>query len=142
MSGKTLSTGTLSLRFMQNANRAKQLKEVELDRAEVIDAGKWEIGQDVKDAWGTTSSSPLLCVTVVRYRCSNRLTDKIQILRRQAVQHESSYLPFLFSEPTQESSVSTESVNTTLPKGRRVFNKKGEEIEEVLTQVLFFRVTH
>lgn len=57
MSGKTLSTGTLSLRFMQNANRAKHLKEFELDRAEVVDAGKWEIGQDIRDTWGPIPNS-------------------------------------------------------------------------------------
>ncbi len=49
---KTLSNGTLGLRFMQNAQRAKQLKEVEFQRAEVADEGKWEISQAVKNAWG------------------------------------------------------------------------------------------
>ena len=52
MSSKSISTGTLSLRFMQNAHRAKQLKEVELDRAEVKDDGMWEVSQAVRDAWG------------------------------------------------------------------------------------------
>ena len=37
---------------MQNAHRAKQLKEVELDRAEVKDDGMWEVSQAVRDAWG------------------------------------------------------------------------------------------
>lgn len=36
---------------MQNAQRAKQLKEVELDRAEVQDDGKWEVSQAVRDSW-------------------------------------------------------------------------------------------
>lgn len=49
---KTLSNGTLGLRFMQNAQRAKQLKEVEHQRAEVADEGKWEISRAVQDAWG------------------------------------------------------------------------------------------
>lgn len=52
MSSKSISTGTLSLRFMQNAHRAKQLKEVEPDRAEVKDDGMWEVSQAVRDAWG------------------------------------------------------------------------------------------
>jgi len=52
MSTKSLSTSTLSLRFMQNAHRAKQMKEVELDRAEVKDDGKWEVSQVVRDSWG------------------------------------------------------------------------------------------
>lgn len=51
---KTLSNGVLSLRFMQNAQRAKQLKEVELQRAEVVDEGKWEVSQAVREAWGLT----------------------------------------------------------------------------------------
>lgn len=38
---------------MQNAHRAKQLKEVELDRAEVKDDGKWEISEVVRRSWGT-----------------------------------------------------------------------------------------
>jgi len=42
---------------MQSANRAKQLKEVELDRAKVHDDGKWGIDQAVKDAWGPSSSA-------------------------------------------------------------------------------------
>lgn len=52
MSSKSLSTSTLSLRFMQNAHRAKQLKEVELDRAEVKDDEKWEVSQAVRESWG------------------------------------------------------------------------------------------
>jgi hypothetical protein len=51
---KTLSNGVLSLRFMQNAQRAKQLKETELQRAEVADEGKWEVSQAVRAAWGLT----------------------------------------------------------------------------------------
>ena len=57
MSGKTLSNGTLSLRFMQNASRVKQMKEVELERAELADDGRWEVNQAVKDSWGLSSST-------------------------------------------------------------------------------------
>lgn len=57
MTSKTLSTGTLSLKFMQNAHRRKQLEEVELDRAEVKDDGKWEVSQAVKDAWGLANNT-------------------------------------------------------------------------------------
>ncbi|KAJ3510577.1 hypothetical protein NLJ89_g4595 [Agrocybe chaxingu] len=60
---KTISKGTLNLKFMQNAQRAKQLQEVELDRAEVQDDGKWEVSQAVRDAWGlgkdTVSHEPV-----------------------------------------------------------------------------------
>jgi hypothetical protein len=59
---KTLSTGTLSLRFMQNASRAKQLKEVELEKAAVKDDAEWEIAnaKEVRESWrlsGTTAAT-------------------------------------------------------------------------------------
>lgn len=57
MASKSLSTSTLSLRFMQNAHRAKQLKEVELDRAEVKDDEKWEVSQAVRDSWGVSAKA-------------------------------------------------------------------------------------
>jgi len=49
---KSLSNGTLSLRFMQNALLRQNLQEIELKRAEIKDEGKWEVAQDIKDAWG------------------------------------------------------------------------------------------
>jgi hypothetical protein len=57
MSGKTLSTGTLSLRFMQNAHRAKQLAEVEAEQAKITDEAEWEVTKEVKDAWEIGSGS-------------------------------------------------------------------------------------
>ena len=57
MTTKSLSTSTLSLRFMQNAQRAKQMKEVELDRAEVKDDGEWEVSQVVRDSWGLSKDT-------------------------------------------------------------------------------------
>ena len=47
---------------MQNAQRAKQLKEVELDRAEVKDDGMWGVSQAVRDAWGLPRDSDSLLV--------------------------------------------------------------------------------
>jgi hypothetical protein len=58
MSRKTLSNGTLSLRFMQNAHRAKNLAEVEAERATVKDDGQWEVSQEVKQAWGLLNDVP------------------------------------------------------------------------------------
>ena len=55
MSGKTLSTSTLSLRFMQNAQRAKLMKEVEPEKAQVHDDAQWDVGQEVREAWGLVS---------------------------------------------------------------------------------------
>ena len=57
MARKTISTGTLGLRFMQNARRAKQLEEVELERAQVKDDAQWEVAQEVRDAWGLAAGS-------------------------------------------------------------------------------------
>ena len=57
MSGKTLSTGTLSLRFMQNAHRAKQLAEVEAEQAQVKDEAEWEVAKEVREAWGIGAGS-------------------------------------------------------------------------------------
>ena len=68
MSSKSISTGTLSLRFMQNAHRAKQLKEVELDRAEVKDDGMWEVSKAVRDAWALPRDSDSTLVLIFQYR--------------------------------------------------------------------------
>ena len=57
MPPKGISTGTLNLRFMQNALRAKQEAEVELERAKIKDEAEWEVSQEVKDAWGIGSSA-------------------------------------------------------------------------------------
>lgn len=62
MSGKSISNGTLSLRFMQNAahRKAKQLGEVEAEQAKVKDDGQWEVTKEVREAWGigTSGSQP------------------------------------------------------------------------------------
>lgn len=55
--GKGLSTGTLSLKFMQNAHRAKQLAQIELEQAEVKDEAEWEVSKAVREAWGPASES-------------------------------------------------------------------------------------
>ncbi|KAG6833414.1 hypothetical protein H0H87_007399 [Tephrocybe sp. NHM501043] len=101
---KTISNGTLGLRFMQNALRAKQLKEVEAERAPVKDDAEWEVDRKVRDAWGPSSSS-----------------------NSQTIAYETSYLPFLFSPEASNSSSET---GIQKPKGRRVFNKHGVEETE------------
>jgi len=55
MSSKTLSNGTLSLRFMRNAHHAKNLAEVEAEKAVVKDDGEWEVSKEVRQAWGLLS---------------------------------------------------------------------------------------
>ncbi|KAF9068718.1 hypothetical protein BDP27DRAFT_1326836, partial [Rhodocollybia butyracea] len=99
MSGKTLSTGTLSLRFMQNAQRAKQIKEVELEKAHVEDDGQWEIAKEIRESWGSPAEND------------------------NTVSYEQSYLPFLFPSVSGSVQASTD----TIPKGRRVF-KRGKEV--------------
>ncbi|KAJ4467366.1 hypothetical protein C8J55DRAFT_565230 [Lentinula edodes] len=79
MSAKQLSSGTLSLKFMQNAQRAKQLKEVVLEKAHVEDDGQWEIAKEIRESWGSAESDD----TVV---------------------YESSYLPFIFPSTPSSSS--------------------------------------
>ncbi|KJA24917.1 hypothetical protein HYPSUDRAFT_65225 [Hypholoma sublateritium FD-334 SS-4] len=113
MTSKTLSTSTLSLRFMQNAHRAKQLKEVELDRAEVKDDEKWEVSQAVRDSWGVSA--------------------KVQSGPTEV--HEASYLPFLFSESAHLVNESGEKDIPIIKKatGRRAFNKTGEVVSATST---------
>ncbi|KAJ7123693.1 hypothetical protein C8R44DRAFT_670266 [Mycena epipterygia] len=76
---KTLSTSTLSLKFMQNAHRARNLTTVELAQAAVKDDGEWEVAQVVRDAWGPASAAAV---------------------------HEASYLPFLFGADKDDAGTS------------------------------------
>lgn len=109
---KTLSMGTLNLRFMQNARRAQQLSglDVELEKAHIKDEAEWEVAPDIRKAWGLGPNSD-----------SN---DDL---------YERSYMPFLFpsvSETHEEengTSSSSSSMALGRPKGRRKFNKNGEE---------------
>ncbi|KAK1220431.1 hypothetical protein PQX77_016812 [Marasmius sp. AFHP31] len=109
--GKTLSTGTLSLRFMQNARNRQQ--EVQLEKAHVEDDGQWEISKEVRDSWGVNAQ------------------------QNQLISHETSYLPFLFPSTVSGHETSAAASNTisstpddspTVYKRRRVFNK-GKEVE-------------
>ena len=54
---RALSNGTLSLRFMQNALRAKQQGLSDLERAKVKDEAEWEVSKEIREAWGLASSS-------------------------------------------------------------------------------------
>ncbi|KAJ3980523.1 hypothetical protein F5890DRAFT_688879 [Lentinula detonsa] len=96
MSGKQLSSGTLSLKFMQNAQRAKQLAEVELEKAHIEDDGQWEIAKEIRESWGPAESD-------------------------DTVSYESSYLPFLFPSIPTSSGTSDD-----VPKGRRIFKRGKE----------------
>ncbi|KAG1724610.1 hypothetical protein EDB19DRAFT_1644491 [Suillus lakei] len=104
---KTLSTGTLNLRFMQNARRAQQLSGVELEKAHVKDEAEWEVAPDIRKAWGLADGNDDL--------------------------YERSYMPFLFPSVSEtpageESGASASSLGGIKPLGRRKFNKNGEEV--------------
>ncbi|KAK6993096.1 hypothetical protein R3P38DRAFT_3077395 [Favolaschia claudopus] len=99
MTTKTLSTSTLSLKFMQNAHRAKNLAEVQLDKADVKDDGEWEVAKEIRDAWGAETT--------------------------QSVSYEASYIPFLFTSKEGESDA--DAATSTSLKGRRTF-RRGREV--------------
>ncbi|KAH7924197.1 hypothetical protein BV22DRAFT_1013858 [Leucogyrophana mollusca] len=104
---KTLSTGTMNLRFMQNARRAQQLAQVEVEKAHVKDDAEWEVAKDIREAWGLGSGSN---------------TDT------QNVTYETSYLPFLFPSLPEPPAGNEAGSSDSRPRGRRTFNKRGEEI--------------
>ncbi|KZP33210.1 hypothetical protein FIBSPDRAFT_374985 [Athelia psychrophila] len=106
---KALSTSTLSLKFMQNAHRAKQLAQVELEQAKVKDEAEWEVAKEVREGWGGASGSG----------------------SGKSVVYEASYMPFLFDRDGDVANDDDEA--DVKPKGRRTFGKHGQEVEEVTT---------
>ncbi|CDO68753.1 hypothetical protein BN946_scf184989.g19 [Trametes cinnabarina] len=110
MAGKTLSNGTMSLRFMQNAQRAKLQAQVELEQAKIKDDAEWSVSQEVRDAWGIGRSG----------QSASSSNDVV---------HEASYVPFIFQSDVGKTS-SAEPYEGDIPKvrGRRTFNAKGEEV--------------
>jgi hypothetical protein len=50
---KLLSSGTLNLRFMQNARRAQQFPRAEPEQAHVKDDAEWEVSPEIREAWGS-----------------------------------------------------------------------------------------
>lgn len=107
-SEKKVSKSTLGLRFMQNALRAKQL---ELEQVKVTDEAEWEIDPKIRETWG----------------------GQPEHISQTSVTSEPSYLPFLFpslqnrEDSTQdESGASSFDIHPT--RGRRKFNKNGEEV--------------
>ncbi|KAF8841675.1 hypothetical protein BDN67DRAFT_901031 [Paxillus ammoniavirescens] len=110
---KTLSSGTLNLKFMQNARRTQQLLQVEPEQAYVKDDAEWEVSAETREAWGLSA-----------YRGE----------KAGSVTYETSYLPFLFPSlhdthvAAEASSLSPP--NAMRPRGRRAFNKRGEEITQ------------
>lgn len=130
MAGKTLSNGTLSLRFMQNAQRAKQEQAVELQQAKVKDEAEWEVSEEIREAWGISSvpGQPTMYDVHPFYLQALSMT-----ITRHSVTYESSYIPFLFpslhqsGQSSDNESVPVASTSAVRINGRRSF-KKGEEI--------------
>lgn len=54
---KSLSNGTLSLRFMQNAQRAKDNSEVKPNQATIADDAEWHVPQNVWNAWTSAGAA-------------------------------------------------------------------------------------
>ncbi|OSD00046.1 hypothetical protein PYCCODRAFT_1453506 [Trametes coccinea BRFM310] len=110
MAGKTLSNGTMSLRFMQNAQRAKLQAQVELEQAKIKDDAEWSVSQEVRDAWGIGQSG----------QSPGSSNDVV---------HEASYVPFIFqSDVAEPSSSGSQEGDRPRVRGRRTFNAKGEEV--------------
>lgn len=59
MPPKTLSNGTLALKFMQKAalkSQSGNAPVVELHQAKVVDEAEWDVGKEVRQAWGLAPS--------------------------------------------------------------------------------------
>lgn len=69
MSAKNISNSTLSLRFMQNAQRAKLQAQVEAEQSKIKDDAEWSVSQEVREAWGIGSSSA--STSEVQSKCVN-----------------------------------------------------------------------
>jgi hypothetical protein len=67
MATKALSNGTLSLRFMQNAQRAKQQTQVQVEQAKIIDDAEWHVSKEVQDLWGAASGPSQSSVKANRF---------------------------------------------------------------------------
>ncbi len=126
---KALSNGTLSLRFMQNAQRAKQQAHVEAEQAQVKDEAEWEVPQEIKDAWGVNSSS-----VAGHVRCRKLSVVDVSLnhlVSSSVVSYEASYVPFLFplsSDGPGEVPSRTEPPIPRRLNGRRTFNGDGKEV--------------
>ncbi|KAI0369315.1 hypothetical protein BV20DRAFT_997194 [Pilatotrama ljubarskyi] len=116
MTEKTLSKGTLSLRFMQNAQRAKLQAQVELEQAKIKDDAEWSVSQEVRDAWGIGHSASASWITFASVGGSNDVV------------HEASYVPFIFQSDAGEASSSSYQEERPKLRGRRTFNARGEEV--------------
>ncbi|TFY65302.1 hypothetical protein EVG20_g5642 [Dentipellis fragilis] len=108
-----ISSTTLNLRFMQNAQRVaatpNTASTAAAEKAQAKDESQWEVSAELKEAWGIGS----------------RARDSSE----PAVTHESSYLPFLWSANDTTDGLPAAATGVNLPiKGRRTWDKRGREI--------------
>jgi hypothetical protein len=54
---KTLSNGTLGLRFMQNAQRSKSASEGKPEKGGLADDTEWHVPQNVRDTWTSAGAA-------------------------------------------------------------------------------------
>ncbi|KAI0000779.1 hypothetical protein BJV74DRAFT_113647 [Russula compacta] len=102
----TISKGTLNLRFMQNAQRAERQVETKSAETVIKDESQWEVAKEVKEMWGISST---------------------KAPSSSLVTHEASYLPFVLSR----SDASGSPPQQVRLRGRRTWNKRGQEVTEV-----------
>ncbi|KAG8878990.1 hypothetical protein FRB97_002038 [Tulasnella sp. 331] len=102
---KTLSNGTLSLKFMQRraaaSGTASSDGPVELLQAKVADEAEWDVGQAVRDAWGMGPGSAGPSSSSAAH-----------------VVYEASYLPFLHSSCEEDDEGENEHSIPTYRSGR------------------------
>ncbi|KAA1474094.1 hypothetical protein DENSPDRAFT_852054 [Dentipellis sp. KUC8613] len=108
-----ISSTTLNLRFMQNAQRAAATPSTSnpaaAEKAQAKDESQWEVSAELKEAWGIGSQA--------------------KDSSKPAITHESSYLPFLWSASDTTDGSSATAAGANLPiKGRRTWDKRGREI--------------
>ncbi len=72
------------------------MKEVELEKATVHDDAQWDVGQEVREAWG------LLSVQDTSYVIALIPRTVVEPFPSQNITYETSYLPFLFSDMAED----------------------------------------
>ncbi|KAG9019872.1 hypothetical protein FRB90_000002 [Tulasnella sp. 427] len=133
MPPKTLSNGTMALKFMQKAALKAQNGEaavVQLHQAKVVDEAEWDVGKEVRQAWGLTSGD-------------EKSAGPSGSNSSASIVYEASYLPFMYgqvdddlADDDEESEVSHNLLATTTSRPGRWSNlTKVEEPKSKSEQV-------
>ena len=145
-----ISSNTLSLRFMQNAAKTRQEREIEAAKAKVRTDEEWELAPEYRESWSVRQDEGQRQVLDAVLSWGYGVCTNGGSLSGCSVLYEPSYLPFLFpglsssdvraatmanieAEPDElheEREMSGQ--GTGIPyKGRRKFGKHGREETEV-----------